>query len=152
MDVFDYIIIDSSNAIDETATTILSSSDLVLLIGTLNLISIRNCQKCLEIFGDMAIDYSRIKFILNRYTENTEIKIDDVKNTLGTDVFYKIPNNYLTLVDAINLGCTVSESNPHSNIAKAYHNLANELINTNYTNMQKSYNHGIFNLLRRMGE
>ena len=100
----------------------------------------------------MSIDSSRIKFILNRYSENSEIKIDDIKNTIGIDIFHKIPNNYLTLIDAINLGCALRETNPHSNIAKAYNSLARELINTDYINVQKNYNHGIFNLLRRMGE
>lgn len=150
--IFDYIIIDTSNSIDNNTVEILSSCDLILLIGTLNLISIRNCQKCLELFEEMTIDSSRIKYILNRYSENSEIKIEEIKNTLGIDVFYKIPNNYLTLIDAINIGCTVSETNSRSNIAKAYYSLASELINTNYSDVTKKYNHGIFNLLRRMGE
>ena len=120
--IFDYIVIDTLSSIDETTSAIISSCDLILLISMLNLIAIRNCQKCLELFEKMKIDSSRIKLILNRYTENTEIKIEDVKNTLGLDIFHKIPNNYLTLIDAINLGHTVSEANPHSNIAKSYHN------------------------------
>ena len=150
--IFDYIVIDTLNSINETTSAILSLSDLTLLVGTINLISIRNCQKCLELFSEMSIDSSRIKFILNRYSENSEIKIDDIKNTIGIDIFHKIPNNYLTLIDAINLGCALRETNPHSNIAKAYNSLARELINTDYINVQKNYNHGIFNLLRRMGE
>ena len=152
--IFDYIVIDTLSVIDEASVSIFSTSDLIVLIGMLNLVSIRNCQKCLELFENMGISQSRVKLVLNRYIENSEIKPDDVKETTGVDIFQKIPNNYLTLIDAINLGHAVSEINPHSNIAKAYQNLAREIVNVDYMNLEdlKQYNHGIFNLLRRMGE
>ena len=152
--IFDYIVIDTLSVIDESSANIFNISDLIVLIGMLNLVSIRNTQKCLELFDNMGISPARIKLILNRYIENSEIKTDDIKQATGVDVFYKIPNNYLTLVDAINLGHAVGEINPHSNIAKAYQSLAREIINVDYTNLQdtKNFNHGIFNLLRRMGE
>ena len=152
--IFDYIVIDTQNTVDETSASIFAASDLIILIGMLNMVSIRNIQKCLELFENMEINSSRIKLVLNRYIENSEIKPEDVRETTGIEIFHKIPNNYLTLVDAANLGHTVSEINPHSNIAKAYQNLAREIINIDYTNLQdsKNYNHGIFNLLRRMGE
>ena len=152
--IFDYIVIDTQSTIDETSASIFNTSDLIVLIGMLNMASVRNIQKCLELFENMEIDSSRIKLVLNRYIDNSEVTQEDIKEATGFEIFYKIPNNYLTLIDAINLGHTVSEINPHSNIAKAYQNLAREIINIDYTNIQnsKNYNHGIFNLLRRMGE
>lgn len=152
--LFDYIVIDTQSTLDENSASIFYNSDLVILIAMLNLVSIRNCQKCLELLNNMEINSSRIKLILNRYMDNSEVKPEDIKEVLRTDIFHKIPNNYLTLIDAINLGHTVGEINPHSNIAKAYHNLACDIINIDYTNLEdsKSYNHGIYNLIRRMGE
>ena len=142
------------STIDEASVSIFSASDLIILIGMLNLASVRNCQKCYELFDNIGISTSRVKLVLNRYIENSEVTQEDIKQTVGAEIFYKIPNNYLTLVDAINLGHAVSEVNPYSNIAKAYQNLAQEIINVDYINLEdsKSYNHGIYNLLRRMGE
>ena len=75
---------------------------------------------------------------------------------MDKNIFYKIPNNYLTLIDAINIGATVKETNPQSNIAKAYNDLAHEILNIDFMSIKEkertNYNHGIFNLLRRMGE
>lgn len=152
--IFDYIVIDTMSTIDEASVSIFSASDLIILIGMLNLASVRNCQKCYELFDNIGISTSRVKLVLNRYIENSEVTQEDIKQTVGAEIFYKIPNNYLTLVDAINLGHAVSEVNPYSNIAKAYQNLAQEIINVDYINLEdsKSYNHGIYNLLRRMGE
>ena len=79
-------------------------------------------------------------------------ELNGIENTIKKEVYFKIPNNYLTLIDAINIGKTVEETNPQSNIAKAYGSLAQEIINTDFSNNAKIYNHGVFNLLRRMGE
>ena len=151
--IFSYVIIDTSSIINETSVSILNNSDLVLLVGMLNLASIRNLQKCNELFDNMGYKGDKIKLIVNRHIENSEISIKDLEKTVGKEVFNKVPNNYLTLIDAINLGKTVGEINPQSNIAKAYKNIAQEIINTDFLNIaNKTYNHGVFNLLRRMGE
>ncbi len=151
--IFSYIVIDTASVIDETSVSIINNSDLILLIGMLNLASIRNMQKCRELFDNMGYKNDKIKLIINRYIENSEISTKDIEKTVGKEIFQKIPNNYLTLIDAINIGKTVKEINPQSNIAKAYDNLAKEIINTDFLNIaSKQYNHGVFNLLRRMGE
>jgi len=154
--IFSKIIIDTSSSINETSTAIISNSDLVLLIGMMNLSSVKGCQKCLELFSNMGYNSDKIKLILNRFIQTNDFTIQDVENTLSKEVFGKIPNNYLTLVDAINSGLAVSEANPQSNIAKAYKNIAQSILDIDFeslNNLNKtSYNHGIFNLLRRIGE
>ena len=154
--IFNWIIIDTSSIINETSVSIINNSDIVLLLGLLNLSSIRNCQKCYELFDNIGYKDDKIKLIVNRFIENSELTINDIKNTLDKNVFYKIPNNYLTLIDAINIGATVEETNPQSNIAKAYKDLAHEILNIDFMSIKEkektNYNHGIFNLLRRMGE
>ena len=151
--IFSYIVIDTASVINETSVSIINNSDLILLIGMLNLASIRNMQKCRELFDNMGYKNDKIKLIINRYIENSEISAKDIEKTVGKEIFQKIPNNYLTLIDAINIGKTVKEINPQSNIAKAYDNIAKEIINIDFLNItSKQYNHGVFNLLRRMGE
>ncbi len=150
--IFSYIIIDAPNTIDETTLAILNGSNLTLLICLLNLISIRNLQKNYELFDNIGYKNDKMKIIVNRYIEKSDITIKDLEDTVKRNVYFKIPNNYLTLIDAINLGKTVEETNPQSNIAKAYGSLAQEIINLDFSNTHREYNHGIFNILRRMGE
>ena len=64
--------------------------------------------------------------------ENDEIKIEDVEDVLGHSVYYKIPNNYFTIINAINKGMPVSDINHQSNLAKAFKELA-ALLSDNYT-------------------
>ena len=152
---FRWIIIDTSSIINEANASVLYQSDLILYTGITNMVSVRNSQKCFEMFDNMGFSNEKIKFIINRYTEKSEIKPEDIEKATGKKVFEKIPNNYLTLIDAINIGQPVGEVNPQSNIANAYKKIAKELMDIDYVNLSganKDFNHGIYNLLKRMGE
>jgi len=56
--------------------------------------------------------------------ENDEIKIEDIENTLGESVYWKIPNNYFTIMEAINKGVSISEVNAESNIGNSFRDFA----------------------------
>lgn len=152
--IFDYIVIDTTSIINEMNVTILNNSDLILLLATTNMASIRNCQKCYELFDKIGYNSDKIKLIINRYIDNQEISLKDIENSIGKKVFETIPNNYLTLVDAINLGQAVGDINPQSNIAKAYSRITDKILKLDFAVLgeKTNYNHGIFNLLQRMGE
>lgn len=152
--VFRWVIIDISGETDELNLSVLNNSDLILLIGLMNMVSIRNSQKTLELFEKAGFSKDKVKLILNRYIQNSQITVNDIEKVTGKEVFEKIPNNYLTLIDAINIGKPVGEINPQSNIAKAYKNLAKEIINTDFLSINKNDEKGynVFNLMKRMGE
>ena len=151
--IFEYIIIDTSSTINETTISIFNNSDLILLLSTSNSTSIKNSQKCYELFDKINYNSDKIKLIINRYVENQEQTIETLEKELNKKVFNKIPNNYLTLIDAINLGQNVGEVNPQSNIAKAYAKIAQDILDLDFASLNsKTTNHGIFNLLKRMGE
>ena len=59
--------------------------------------------------------------------ENDEIKIEHIETTLGDKVYWKIPNNYFSIMDSINKGVTVSEINPNSNIANSFRDFASKV-------------------------
>lgn len=121
---FSYIIVDTSANFDGKTITALDHSDLILLISIVNLPAIRNCQRCLELFERLGYEKAKTKIILNRYMENDEIKIEDVEDVLGKKVYWKIPNNYFTIMSAINKGIPVGLINADSNISKSYRELA----------------------------
>lgn len=130
--VFSYVVIDTTSSFDGKTITALDNSDLILLVAILNLPSVRNCQRCFDLFKRLGYQKDKIKLIINRYMENDEIKIEDVEDVLGHSVYYKIPNNYFTIINAINKGMPASDINHQSNIAKAFRELA-ALLSDNYT-------------------
>ncbi len=147
--VFSYIIIDTTASFDGKTITALDNSDLVLLITIINLPSVRNCQRCFDLFKRLGYTKDKIKIIVNRYMENEEIKVEDVEEVLGHPVYFKIPNNYFTIINSINKGLPVCEINPHSNIAKSFRELA-ALLSDNFTytnNIKPQTREKAFNLL-----
>jgi len=121
---FSYIVVDTSANFDGKTITALDHSDLILLITIVNLPAIRNCQRCLELFERLGYEKAKTKIILNRFMENDEIKVEDVEDVLGKKVYWKIPNNYFTIMSAINKGIPVGLINADSNISKSYRELA----------------------------
>ena len=124
---FSYIIIDMGANIDKLNMTILDNSDIILLTTVINLPLIRNCQRCLDLFESLKYTSSKIKIIVNRYLENDEITVDDVEKTLNKSVYWKVPNNYFTVMSSINKGIPVSEINEHSNVTESFVGLASKI-------------------------
>lgn len=121
---FSYIIVDTAANFDNKSIKTLEESDLVFFITIVNLPALRNCQRCLEMFEKLGFDNEKIQIILNRYMENDEITYSDVKDVIGKDIYWKIPNNYFTMMSSINKGVPVGQISPDSNVALSFKSLA----------------------------
>lgn len=124
---FSYIVIDLGTNVDKLNITILENSDIILLTTIVNLPLIRNCQRCIDLFNNLNFPKDKIKIVVNRYLDNDEITIDDVEKTLSKKVYWKIPNNYFTIMSSINKGIPVSEVNENSNITESFMGLASKI-------------------------
>lgn len=121
---FPYIVVDMSSNIDPNSLKILDCSDLVLFTTIVNIPAIRNAQRCLNLFKSRHYPNNKVRVIINRFMENDEITIEDIETTLGEKIYWKIPNNYFSIMESINKGLTVSEVNTNSNIANSFRNFA----------------------------
>ncbi|MCI1274068.1 MAG: P-loop NTPase [Clostridiaceae bacterium] len=122
--VFSYIVIDTSTGFGNKVMKVLELSDLIFFVTTVNLPALRNCQKCMELFDDVHIDKDKIKIVINRYMESDDVKTEDVENLLHKKIYWKIPNNYFTMMASINKGVPVADINVSSNVAKSYKDLS----------------------------
>ena len=123
-DTFSYVVVDTSAGFDRKSITALENSDMIFLVNIVNLPAIRNCQRCLELFDKLGLDEEKIQILINRHMENDEIKAEDVEEAVGRKIYWKIPNNYFTMMSAINKGVPVSNINPDANVTLSYKNLA----------------------------
>lgn len=129
---FSYVIVDTSNTFDGKTITVLDNTDFIMLVTIVNLPAIRNCQRCLDIFERLGYDKEKTKIVINRYMENDEVSVEDVEKALNKKVYWKIPNNYFTIMSSINKGLPVSYINSSSNIAQCYRELATVLSDNIY--------------------
>lgn len=139
---FSYIVIDIGTNIDSKTITALDMSDLILLIAIVNLPAIRSTQRCMELFNKLGYKKDKVKLVLNRYMENEDIKTSDIEDVVNQKVYWKIPNNYLTMMSAINKGVPVNEINQEANIAQNYMEFASKLSDYLITQkLNKAYNY-----------
>lgn len=125
--LFSYIVIDMSSNIDEISLKILDKSDIILFTTIVNIPAIRNAQRCLNLFKSRRYPADKIKLIINRYMENDEITLEDIESTLAEKIYWKVPNNYFSIMEAINRGVSVGEINANSNIANSFRELATKI-------------------------
>ena len=125
--IFPYIVIDMSSNIDPNSLKILDESDWILFTTIVNIPAIRNCQRCLNLFRSRRYPEGKVKIVINRYMENDDIKVEDIENTLGEKIYWKIPNNYFTIMDAVNKGVSIAEVNPNSNVGNNFREFATKV-------------------------
>lgn len=127
--VFSYVIVDTTSSFDSKTLSALDVSNSILLLSMINLPSIRNTQRCLDLFNRLDYPENKIKLLINRYLPDDEISTEDVEDALGHQIYWKIPNDYFTVMSAINKGVPIFDVNSSSPISKNFIELASLISN-----------------------
>lgn len=136
--MFDYIVIDSGQAIDDTSMKILEVSDLVLIVGVLSLpclIKIKRLQETFRMVGFPRDE--NVKIIMNRYNKKSDISLKEAEDSLKRSIFWTIPNNYHAAMSAINQGKPLSVIAGGSEIAKGFKDLTASLAGSGEVKKEK---------------
>jgi len=150
--MFDYIVVDTPHQFDERTLTALEMSDIVLLVSLLNLPSLKNTQRCLELFGRIGLRDERVRLLLSRYLPNDEIPKESIEGIMNTPVFFSIPNDYPTVISSINRGKLLSEVAPDKEVTKSFDRMAELLEGPGQKKVVTERKKGILdNLFRRRG-
>ncbi len=100
-------------------------SDAVLIIATPDLPSIwRTRRLIVPLGGSHRLD--RVRLILNRDGSRDELSWRDICEVLGHPIYWRLPNDYNTSIEAINKGKPVVQSN-HSRLADSLRGLTHVL-------------------------
>lgn len=116
---YEYVVVDTSNTFDDHTVSALDQSSTIFLISNTDLPSLRNAQRCLSIFERMGYKKEKIKLLINRYQKSLEIRSKDIEETLNFPVYWFFPNDWPTIMNAVNSGVPLSTVN-HSEIAGSF--------------------------------
>jgi pilus assembly protein CpaE len=120
---YDFVIADTPPGFTaEVIATIDSSSDIVM-VGTLDSLSLKNTKLGLETLGLMDYDESKIQLVLNRADSRVGISQHDVVAVLGREPDVFIPSDR-EIPRAVNEGVPVTISRPQSYAASSFYDLA----------------------------
>ncbi len=126
--VFDYIIIDTNDVLDDFTLKAIDESDSTLMVSTLDLPSIFSASRCLDVFRRMGYGQDKIQLVINRCDPNNGFAFEDMKKFLKFPVFWHIPNqDYSTVINSINKGIPISTVSKRSKVSQRFRKLATQL-------------------------
>lgn len=102
--LYAYVVVDTSAYLNDITLAAIDTSDLIVLITTQDIPSIKNCRLALDLLQTMGIDRERILFVMNRFDKRINITPERVTENLKQDVTSVIPLDEQTVTKAVNRG------------------------------------------------
>jgi pilus assembly protein CpaE len=122
---FTHIIIDTSKSFSQLDIAAIDSSEVVLLMTQLDLPGLRNIVRLLQCFEQQDSLADKVRVVVNRVgLQDSAISLEKAVETLGRDVFWRLPNDYLSMVTSRNLGVPLLKYAPRSTLAREIEKLA----------------------------
>ncbi|MHB0960954.1 MAG: AAA family ATPase [Pirellulaceae bacterium] len=125
---FSHVIIDMSKAYSRVDMTALQAANQVLLVTQLDLPCLRNVVRLLMSFDAIEGLKEKVQIVVNRIgLDNGHISLKKAKETIGREIFWRLPNDYRVMVEMRNNGVPLLEQAPRAAITQAIVALAEEL-------------------------
>lgn len=114
---FDYVLVDTPPALAETVLAAFDLSDLLYVMATLDLPSVRNMSVFLSTLDRLRIDTANLRLVLNKAEDDVGIDIDQVTK-LFPQGFESILPYAKEVSRSINLGMPVMAASPDAEISR----------------------------------
>jgi pilus assembly protein CpaE len=123
--MFDFIIIDSGQSVDDISKMILRLSDRVLLVSVLSLPCLINVKKILNTFRNLGYPPEpSVEVVVNRFERRSIISLKEAEESIGKKAFWIVPNDFQLSMNAVNQGKPLSLVDGNAEITKAIAEMA----------------------------
>ncbi len=136
---FTHLILDVSKSFNSLDLAAMESSDSVLLVTQLDLPCLRNVVRLMQFFDQREGLTAKVKIIVNRMgLQDASISLNKALETIGREIYFQLPNDYVSMVESRNNGVPLLLHAPKSRITKAIEQLAQQLDPQNAETEKKS--------------
>lgn len=125
---YDYIIIDCPSYFYDIAMMALERSDQILLIATMDIISLKSIKNTMAVLENLKIDRSKMSLVLNKYMKGVGLTINDIEATLSMPVTTVIPLDSQPVISSMNQGVPFVTGAKRSKVAKAVQSLGKGIL------------------------
>jgi pilus assembly protein CpaE len=141
-----HVVVDLPAQFDEVTLALLEAADDVLLVGGMDIPSVKNLKIGMQALDLAAIAGPKLRLVLNR--ANTQVKLDvrEVEQVLGLRAEFPIPSD-IAVPLSVNAGIPVVDNSPKSAATRALEHIASSLLGTS----DASYGKGWGKKRRRRG-
>lgn len=102
--MYAYVIVDTSAYLNDNTLAAIDVSDMIILVTTQDIPSIKNCRLFLDLLQTMGVERERILFVMNRFDRRINITPDRVAENLKQEISSVIPLDEQTVMKAVNRG------------------------------------------------
>ena len=125
---FSHVLIDLSKAYNSLDMAALETVNQVLLVTQLDLPCLRNVVRLMMSFEAVDGLKEKVHVVVNRVgLDNGHISLKKAEETIGREIFWRLPNDYRVMVEMRNNGVPLIEQAPRAGITQSIVTLAEEL-------------------------
>jgi pilus assembly protein CpaE len=124
---FDQIVLDLRHDVDPGTVAALEAADTVLFVTSLNVSALRAGAAALAALRQLGLDPKKLKVVVMRDGTGDDVTVGHAREALGVPVYWKIPNEYATVMASINVGEPVMSTAPRSKFARSVRQLSEVL-------------------------
>lgn len=125
--MYQYVIIDTAPHIGDIELAILDHTDMLFLLATLEISSLKNTKLCLKTLTDIKFDTAKIKLVLNKDMPNVGIDGKTIEDGLKIPIFSVVPMDSETAQLSLNQGEPFVVKFPDSTLSRAVNQIASKL-------------------------
>jgi pilus assembly protein CpaE len=122
-----YVVVDASHLLNEITLAALDVSDVVVLLVTQDIPSIKNARLFLDLLTTIGVSRDRISFVMNRYDKRISITPEKVGENLKQEVVGVIPLDERIVIPSVNRGVPFMIDNMTQPCARAVFSLAESI-------------------------
>jgi pilus assembly protein CpaE len=122
-----YVVVDTSSSFAEISLAALESSDDILVLAGLDVMSLKSARVGLQTMRVLGIPMSRVRFVLNRANTRVGLTEADAERALQLKVDTALPSD-IVVAESVNRGVPVVSSAPRTRFARNVDELAGRLM------------------------
>jgi pilus assembly protein CpaE len=111
-----HIVLDLPHTFDPITIAALDTADDIILAMALDIPGIRSTKRALKVLERLGYLRTKIHIVVNRWTKNIDVELRKVEAHLGEEFLGFVPNDYRKVMDSINLGRPIVDTDPSSKI------------------------------------
>ncbi|MGC1274608.1 MAG: pilus assembly protein CpaE [Planctomycetaceae bacterium] len=125
---FTHLVIDVSKSFGPLDLAALEASDTILLVTQLDLPSLRNVVRLMQMFDHHDGIAPKIRIVVNRIgLEDSQISLDNALESLGREVYWELPDDFSAIVESRNNGVPLMTQAPKARLTRAIEGLARKI-------------------------
>ena len=125
--LFPYVLVDLDRTFATEQLAAIVSADLLLLVMTLDLVSLSNTNRVLDYLDELGVPSDRIRIVANRHRQPRELPVSRASNALKQDIFHCLPDDVARMNQAANSGVPVVLHQPRAKVSRSLTTLAKKL-------------------------